>query len=372
MNAIEKIDKNFATAKVLPQDDLVFHDVRKEPFTIHGLLYDQEDGPFRRLPQHIAEKVNEGTLHLHTNTAGGRVRFCTDSTRIAIRAVMPKKCLMPHMPFLGSSGFDLYEQTDAGYQYRGSFTPPVNRENGYESVITLGPGKIRAFTIHFPLYDNVAQLYIGLDADAQIAACEGYTHDVPILFYGSSITQGGCASRPGNAYTNILSRNLDIDHWNLGFSGNSRGELAMADYIAEQPMRLFFYDYDHNAPDPDHLARTHEAFFLRIREKNPDLPIILASRTDSPKTEQIAQDTRMRGEIVIQTYINAQKRGDCHVTFIDGSAVFDHAQRLGIAADSCTVDGIHPNDLGFACMAYAFEKEIRSCLHITENIEMRK
>lgn len=366
MNAIEKIDKNFATAKVLPQDDLVFHDVRKEPFTIHGLLYDQEDGPFRRIPQHIAEKVNEGTLHLHTNTAGGRVRFCTDSTRIAIRAVMPKKCLMPHMPFLGSSGFDLYEQTDAGYQYRGSFTPPVNRGNEYESVITLDPGKMRSLTIHFPLYDNVAQLFIGLDADAQIAACKGYTNDIPIFFYGSSITQGGCASRPGNAYTNILSRNLDIDHWNLGFSGSSRGELAMADHIAEQPMRLFFYDYDHNAPDPDHLARTHEAFFLRIREKNPDLPIILASRTDSPKTEQIAQDTRMRKEIIIQTYINAQKRGDKNVRFLDGSAVFEHAKKLGVAADSCTVDGVHPNDLGFACMAYVFEKEIRSCLRFTK------
>lgn len=182
MNAIEKIDKNFATAKVLPQDELVFHDVRKEPFTIHGLLYDQEDGPFRRIPQHIAEKVNEGTLRLHTNTAGGRVRFCTDSSRIAIRAVMPKKCLMPHMPFLGSSGFDLYEQTDVGYQYRGSFTPPTNRGNEYESVIPLGSGKMRAFTIHFPLYDNVAQLYIGLDTDAQIATCKGYTNDIPIFF----------------------------------------------------------------------------------------------------------------------------------------------------------------------------------------------
>lgn len=363
MNAIEKIDKNFAAASPLPQDDLVFHNARKAPFSIHGLLYEPEDEPFRRIPQHIAESVNAGTLHLHTNTAGGRVRFCTDSARIAIRAVMPQKCLMPHMPFLGSSGFDLYEQTDAGYSYRGSFTPPVKRENEYESVITLGSAKLRALTIHFPLYDNVAQLYIGLDADAQLLACKGYTHDVPILFYGSSITQGGCASRPGNGYTNILSRNLDIDHRNLGFSGNSRGELAMADYIAQQPMSLFFYDYDHNAPDPAHLARTHEAFFLRIREKNPDLPIILASRTDTPKTAQIAQGTHLRKEIVIKTYTNAQKRGDKNVRFIDGSIVFEHAQRLGIAADSCTVDGVHPNDLGFACMAYVFEKEIRSCLH---------
>ena len=366
MNNIEKIDKNLAVAGTLAENDLAFRNVRSSPFTIHGLLYEPDSGPFLRIPKHIAEKTNEGTFRLHTNTAGGRVRFRTNSSRIAIRAVTPGKCLMPHMPFLGSSGFDLYEQTDIAYLYRGSFIPPINRENSYESVISLGSGTIRDLTIHFPLYDGVSELYIGLDADALLTTCKGYGHEDPIIFYGSSITQGGCASRPGNGYTNILSRNLDIDHRNLGFSGSSRGELVMADYIAEQPMCLFFFDYDHNAPDPDHLARTHEPFFLRIREKNPDLPIILASRTDTPKTEQIAQDTKARKEIIVQTFINAQKRGDQNVRFIDGSTVFSVAQKLDVAADGCTVDGTHPNDLGFACMAHVFGNEIKSCLHITQ------
>lgn len=132
----------------------------------------------------------------------------------------------------------------------------------------------------------------------------------------------------------------------------------MADYIANQAMSVFVYDYDHNAPTADYLMQTHEAFFLRIREKNPELPIIMASRTDSPRTPTIADDTLRRREVVLRTFENAQKRGDQNVLFLDGMVMFDLCGSLGAAADSCTVDGIHPNDLGFACMAKVFGEAI--------------
>lgn len=128
MNNIEKIDKNLAVAGTLAENDLAFRNVRSSPFTIHGLLYEPESGPFLRIPKHIAEKTNEGTFRLHTNTAGGRVRFRTNSSRIAIRAVTPGKCLMPHMPFLGSSGFDLYEQTDIAYVNQGFLIRETERK----------------------------------------------------------------------------------------------------------------------------------------------------------------------------------------------------------------------------------------------------
>ena len=136
----------------------------------------------------------------------------------------------------------------------------------------------------------------------------------------------------------------------------------MSDYIAKQDISLFVYDYDHNAPDTEYLARTHEAFFLNIREKRPNLPVIMASRTDSPKTQSIAYDTLRRREIILKTYDNALKRGDQNVQFVDGMHIFDKCSVLDVAADSCTVDGIHPNDLGFACMANAFEEVIRKML----------
>lgn len=354
MSNIGEIDKNLAVSGTFQGADVNFYNVRQEPFTIYGLVPSGEGEPFRRLPLSVAEQVNEGVLRLHIRTAGGRVRFRTNSGCVAIRAIMPNKNHMPHMPFLGSSGFDLYEEDGGKYIYRGSFVPPVDRADSYESIIKFSEQKMRDLTINFPLYDGVDDLYIGIEPGAELAAGGKYALDKPVIFYGSSITQGGCASRPGNCYSNIITRSLNIDHVNLGFSGSARGEKIMAEYIIKQPMSLFFCDYDHNAPDVEHLARTHEAFFLTIRDKHPNLPIIMASRTDTPKTTAIREDTLRRRDVVLRTYVNALKRGDEHVKFIDGTEVFKEAAKLGVAADSCTVDGVHPNDLGFACMAKVF------------------
>lgn len=362
MSKIGEIDKNLAVIGTIQGESLSFYNVRHNPFMIYGLLSGREGEPFRRLPLEVAEKIGPGVMALHTNTSGGRVRFKTDSSRIAIRAVMPKKCLMAHMPFLGSSGFDLYVAESSTYLYKGSFMPPVNREGGYESLINLETREMRDITINFPLYDGVDELYIGLEPDAALEEGGTYRPEWPIIYYGSSITQGGCASRPGNSYSNIITRNLNIDHVNLGFSGNAKGEPVMAEYIAAQPMSLFFMDYDHNAPSVEHLEKTHEAFFLTIREKNPDLPIIMATKTDTLRVPNYAELTWKRRDIILKTYENALNRGDKQVWFIDGRTVFDEAGRLGITADSCAVDGCHPNDLGFACMAKVFGEAIRTAL----------
>lgn len=266
------------------------------------------------------------------------------------------------MPFLGSSGFDLYEADGTVSHYRGSLMSPVERKDSYETVLYLGQQKSRLFTIHFPLYDDVLELYVGLEPGATLEPGEPYRDIAPILYYGSSITQGGCASRPGNCYCNIISRNLQTDHRNLGFAGNCRGETAMAEYVALQKMGLFFMDYDHNAPTTEHLKKTHEKFFLIIRERQPDLSIVMVSRTDPPRIRSGWEDTLRRRELILQTYENAVKRGDHHVFFIDGSTVFQEAKKLGVTPDSCTVDGVHPNDLGFACMAGIFGNVIEESL----------
>ena len=209
---------------------------------------------------------------------------------------------------------------------------------------------------------SVADLYIGIDKTAVLKKSSGYRYSKPIVFYGSSITQGGCASRPGYAYESIISRALQTDYVNLGFAGNCKGEQAMAKYIAAQKMSLFFLDYDWNAPTPEHHQSTHEPFFLEVREKQPDLPIVMASRTDIPWVPSRQADILRRKEIVLRTYENAVKRGDRRVYFIDGSTVFREAKKLGVSPDSCTVDGTHPNDLGFACMAGVFGNIIKDLL----------
>lgn len=362
--SIGNIDRNLAVSGTINGVNLKFYNARRSPFCIYGFLSDNDPERFRRIPYEVAERVNPGVLGLHANTSGGRVRFQTNSACVAIQAIMPGKCLMPHMPFLGSAGFDIYASDGESYFYKGSFVPPTDRADRYESIIEFGERKMRDIIIHFPLYDEVADLYIGVEPTAVVERGNTYCSELPIVYYGSSITQGGCASRPGNSYTNIISRNLNVDHINLGFSGSAKGEMVLAEYIAAQPMSLFFYDYDHNAPDLEYLAKTHEKFFLTIREKNPDLPIIIASRTDTPKNNTECENILRRRDVILRTYSNALKRGDNHTMFIDGSEVFREAEKLGVSADSCTVDGVHPNDLGFACMSKVFGDAINKALGI--------
>jgi len=269
---------------------------------------------------------------------------------------------MPHMTFIGSSGFDLYRTEGEKNIYAGSLIPPVDRGAGYESLIRFPDRSMRELTINFPLYDSVDELLIGLEPDASVQGAGGYRTEKPVLFYGSSITQGGCASRPGNSYQAVISRMLDCDYRNLGWSGSALGEPAMAEYIAAQPMSLCFLDYDHNSPSAEHLAATHEPFFRIIREKNPDLPVIFTSKTDLPRSQKEQEENEAHRRIIRQTYENAVRRGDKNVRYIDGSSVFSVLEPQGLAPDSCTVDGCHPNDLGFFCMAKVFGRAIGEML----------
>jgi hypothetical protein len=161
------------------------------------------------------------------------------------------------------------------------------------------------------------------------------------VFYGSSTTQGACASRPGNTYENIISRALDCDYINLGFWGNAMGEDAMAEYIASLEMSAFVYDYDYNAPTPEHLDATHERMFKIIREKNPELPIVILSM---PKY-YLDENDRKRLEIIKRTYENALSEKDKHVAFISGKTMLEGVKDIALT------DNIHPGDVGFSEMA---------------------
>lgn len=335
MNSIDKIDKNFEV-KTIIEDALNFFSSLDAPFRIHGLISTEKG--FARMPEDKAAAVSEGVFRLFRSTAGGRLRFRTDSPKVAIRARMANIGKMPHFALSGSAGFDLYE----GCTYRGTFMPPFDITDGYESMIWLPGIKERELTIHFPLYSDVLSLEIGLCDGASLLPAADYAHPLPVVYYGSSITQGGCASRPGNCYENIISRRLDCDHVNLGFSGSAQGEDTMADYIAGLPMSIFIYDYDYNAPNVKHLQDTHQPMFRRIRERNPLLPVVMISRPQpNPTAEEL-----LRRDIIRATCQEALSAGDENVYFIDGSQMLHQ-----FGGDSGTVDACHPNDLGFMCMA---------------------
>ena len=331
---ISVIDPNFKVETKIQEENIRFYDVLQPPFSVHGVFY--QDGKFRRIPEAVAKAVNAGVLSRHANAAGGRIRFQTDSPYVAIHAKMDGITRMSHFAFTGSAGFDLYVKG----RYQGTFVPPLDMTDGYESIIKFPAAKMREITIHMPLYSNVCKLYIGLQEGAEICSPESYTYPGPIVYYGSSITQGGCASRPGNSYQNIITRRLDTDYVNLGFSGSARGEQEMADYIRRLDMSVFVYDYDFNAPSADHLQNTHEKMYLTVRQAHPDIPVVMLSR---PKP-YLTEEEICRQKIVKTTYQKAKDRGE-NVYFISGQDLMQYA------GDGGTVDGVHPNDLGFASMA---------------------
>ena len=336
---IGDIDKNLRVNTEQFGKDLTYYDPEEAPFKIYGVFRSGE--AFCRMPRPLAESISGSLAYLNENTAGGRVRFQTDSRRIVIDVILNDVCNLPHMATCGVSGFDMYEKTGGEFKYLKSFIPPADHGVHYTAEMQFKKKKRRDLVINFPLYCGVKKLHIGLYNDAEV--CEGskYAHKTPIVYYGSSITQGGCASKPGSSYQAILSSYLDADYINLGFSGNAKGEPSIAEYIANLPMSAFVYAYDHNAPGVDHLKKTHKPFFDIVRKQNPTLPIVILSRP----AYYLNTEEKLREEIIQNTYRSAVDSGDENVYFFDGKKL------MSLVRDNGTVDGVHPTDSGFFSIA---------------------
>jgi hypothetical protein len=342
---ITKLDKNFALPP-LDEPDVEWFDVTEKPFSLHGIYYNKEEERFRRMPHEVASTVNFGVKYFANCTTGGRLRFRTDSPYIAIKCVIPTEYCMPHMPLVGSHGFSLY--TNGKFQAIYFIAVKEIYDSKLDSPLAFQLNKkynrndLRDIELYFPLYNGVKSLYIGLKKGSQLLEHKKYKHQKPMVFYGSSITQGGCASRTGNDYISHLGRMLDSDFINLGFSGNAKGEPTMANYLASLDASVFVLDYDHNAPTYEHLEKTHYPLYKTIRDKNPETPIVMIS---SPGPEYVDQGYERR-DLIKNTYERAINEGDKNVYFIDGYSLFGDDDR-----EVCTVDLAHPNDIGFLRMA---------------------
>lgn len=348
---ITDVDKNFRIETSLPFDDVQYYNCEEAPFKIYGLL--KENGAFRRMPEAVAKSVSEGVYFLHTHTAGGRIRFQTDSDYIAINADMGPYTLSSHSSGTGSAGFDIYIKEDGELEYLRTFIPPLELNGRFESYVTfVERSGMKELTINFPDYAPVRQVLIGVRKTAKLLPPNPYTYEKPVVFYGSSITQGGCASRPGNAYTATVCRHLDTNYINLGFSGSARGEDEIANYIKDLDMSVFVYDYDHNAPEPEDLERTHKRMFDIIRKQQPELPIIMMSKPNY----RLGPKGKKRLEIIKATYEAALAQGDKNVYFIPGYEL------MAIAKNEGTVENTHPNDLGMFSMAMAVKKVLKNIL----------
>lgn len=360
-----EVDQNMISASgEADENGFCWFDVTGQPFALYGFYANDPKTPFCRLPEDVAEATNPGVARNRLHTAGGRARFSTDSSRIAIRVEMPYMTHYSHMAMTGSASFDLYLDDDhfeygpkgVGSRYVGTYKFDVNATGGFTSILKLNGSKIRHLTLNFPLYSPVAKLEIGIDSGSRLGEGVKYSDALPVVFYGSSITQGACASRPGLSYEAQISRRLNLDYLNLGFSGNAKGELPIVEYMAELSMSAFVCDYDHNAPDAEYLRNTHYRMYQKIREKHPDIPYVMLSRPDVDAGDNY-EDTLLRRQVVEDTYRYAREAGDRNVWYIDGEGIF-----RGADEDSCTVDGVHPNDLGFVKMADSIGRILRRAM----------
>lgn len=347
---ITDLDKTFISENISGKNDIVFLDAKEKPFDLYGVFFDGTQ--YRRLSKENASLVSEATQSLSVNTSGGRIRFKTDSPYVAIKC-KESELELGKMTSLAYAGFDA-NINEGEISYIKPFMTPFNyKGGGYETIIDFGVSKMREITINFPMYHDVEELYIGLAKESRIDNGKKYEYDNPIVFYGSSITQGCAACRPSNAYTNIVSNDLNVDILNLGFSGSAKGEDKMAEYISKLNMFALVLDYDHNAPNVEHLRSTHANFFNIIRKANRELPIIIVSK---PMFRINSRD-RERKEVILETYNEAIKNGDENVYFVDGEAIFNDYDR-----QLCTIDGTHPNDVGMLIIARNIEKCLKDIM----------
>ncbi len=346
-NKTLSIDKDLAKSMAKPTlrngETLLLYDIKDEPFEIFGLCDPKMENGYIRVPSDIAKSVNEGIYNLAKHTAGGRVRFSTDSTKIVLKVTLDGCQPMGHMSPVGIYGFDMYASSDGIEEFGGIFAPPTEGELEYERELNFTEKKERDITINFPLYNGVKALEIGILEGSTLKKAKPYSINKPVLFYGSSITQGACASRPGKCYENILSRELDMDYINLGFSGSAKAEEPMVDYLASLDVSAFVCDYDYNAPDVEHLKATHYNCYEKMRKAKPNLPIILVSK---PNYRHELYEDVLRRATIMETYVKGIQNGDKNLYFVDGAALFAEVNRM-----DCTLDCCHPNDVGFYHMA---------------------
>ena len=340
------IDKNFAIPDSINKDGVRFYDA--EQFDVYGVKL--IDGVYRRMKAEDAAAIGERILMISSESAGGRVRFATDSKRIAICAEYRSVSKVPNYSHSATIGFDLYSDE----RFIGVFVPPLDITDSYESelITPFNDGLVHEYTICFPVCSEVTKLLIGVTDGSKIESGKGYEITAPVVFYGSSTTQGSCSSRPGNSYENIICRALSCDYINMGFWGNAKGEETMARYIAGMTMSAFVYDYDYNAPSPEHLEATHERMFRIVREAQPRVPIVIMS---APKPYPTERD-RLRENIIRRTYENARKAGDENVYFVSGAKLLERVRDVALA------DNIHPGDIGFAAMAEGLIPLLRKIL----------
>jgi len=340
-------------SETIKTDSTVIYHGRQH-FLIEGTAISDslKESPYDRLPISYKEKVREPVWDLSKASAGITVRFHSNSTSINLKWTVLNDLDMSHMAATGIKGIDLYTKYNNKWRYvttAGALVGlktyqnksiPADSINEYELIKNMTP-EFREYKLFLPLYDGVTKLEVGIDSAASIEKATP-SSEKPIVFYGTSITQGGCASRPGMAHTNIISRKLDVDCINYGFSGNGRMETTIVELISEIDARFYVIECLQNM-DSEQVKERVKPLVDIIRTNHPHTPIVLVENmmytmaflNQTLETRLIEENTALKNE-----YDKIIKSGTPNIFYIKDNKEF-------LVDNEGTVDGVHLTDLGF-------------------------
>ena len=352
--------------------ELKYYDVRELALPVLGKGFEDcvrqndtiSDGYFTRLPADLQGVVRKAVWDLGQNSAGLAIRFRTNSKCIGAEWRPLNNFGMSHMTPTGVRGLDLYALVDGEWLFVGAGQP--NGKKSRNVFIRKMDGQMREYIMYLPLYDGVKNLSIGIDSTAviekpHVADLVPSEKNLPIVFYGTSVTQGGCATRPGMAYPSIIERKLHRETINLGFSGNGRMDKCLGEKIAKIPASMYVIDCLANCTSQI-VKDSTEHFIRAIVEANPNVPVLMVSNYCYPYQYLDAQfqiDTPEENAIWKEFAQKFRKEGYKNVRYIDAYAN-GNMKKSPIGPDhEGTVDGVHMTDLGFLRFADFLIKYIK-------------
>lgn len=330
--------------------DLVYYDARE--FPILGTVCADGEHPYWRLPDSLESRCRPELFALGKNSAGIAVRFASDATSIGAGWRSLNKFNMNHMTATGIRGLDLYVmQPDSTWTTVSSIRPLFNSHSTKALAMTNMKKEMREYMLYLSLYDGVDSLYIGVDSAATL--CQPWidlpSREKPIVMYGTSVLQGGCANRPGMAHTSILGRMLNREVYNFGFSGNAKLDYEIAELMATINAGVYVIDALPNLKTPE-IKERMEHFFRIIRAARPDTPVIFVEsvifpimRHDEETFQTISEKNRTLSEI----FNSLKAGGEKNIYYFKGENI------LGDCVEG-TVDNYHLTDLGFTTFARNF------------------
>ena len=336
---------------------LVWIDGRKLPLEGRAFAPTKDEFYYYRIPDDLSTNVNSGVRNMRSNTAGMQFRFRTDSRRLVFRWTNTASS-MQHMCRNGASGIDVYyfDETRGKWMYAHTGIP--SRDGSCLAVPDWHPGA--ACLVNLPLYNGVKAFSVGVDPGAKVTPLGPRASGVekPVVFYGTSITQGACASRPGMAFVNIVGRELDVPVVNLGFSGSGVMEYAMSDVLARIDASCYVLDCLWNMRsakdaygkrDRD-VEDRYEPFIRNLRLKRPGVPIVMAEQCDVFLDGPCNKDLFIRG---LYEKLIAEGWGNLYYLPKD---------RMYSGDGEGTVDRCHPTDRGMVQLAAAFGGVVKKAL----------